>query len=269
MSSRTVIGYPGGKSRAISVLRRYFPEGVREMCSPFFGGGSLEFACAADGVRVHGSDAFAPVVNFWRETLRDPVRLAEQVRQYHPLTRGRFLKLQRNYNELIAPLDQAAAFYALNRASFSNTTFSGGFSPGHKSFSLASIERLRNFTAAGVSVELLDFADAVAKHPGKFLYLDPPYAIQQMSKLYGHGGDMHRGFDHQRLADILKGHDGPWLLSYNDCADVREWYAGREFIRVTWAYSMSKHKRPNEVLILGNYEAPKNLARQLTLMEED
>ena len=69
----------------------------------------------------------------------------------------------------------------------------------------------------------LSFEDSIVKHPDCFLYLDPPYYLEDKSKLYGKNGDMHLGFDHQLLCDLLKNRDN-WLLSYNDCEVIRELY---------------------------------------------
>lgn len=245
--SKSPLRYPGGKTRAVSTIRQHIPADVKEICSPFFGGGSVELSCAVDGVRVHGSDAFEPVVAFWQEALREPELLAKQVRRYYPLSRTKFYALQKSYPNLEASIDKAAVFYVLNRSSFSGTTLSGGMSPGHPRFTESSIQRLHNFGVDGVTMAQLDFSDALEEHKGKFLYLDPPYA--NGGKLYGKRGDMHDGFDHQLLADLLKQRDG-WVLSYNDCKEVREWYDGWKFIRPEWTYGMNGDKISNEVLII-------------------
>ena len=94
-------------------------------------------------MRVYGSDAFAPLVAFWRQALAQPQRLADRVAAYHPLSKPDFYALQVSLAGLADPLEQAAAFFVLNRASFSGTTLSGGMSPGHGRFNPAAIGRLR------------------------------------------------------------------------------------------------------------------------------
>ena len=64
--------HPGGKSRATKLIREYIPAGTDALAVPFLGRGSLELACAAAGMRVYGSDAFAPLVAFWRQALAQP-----------------------------------------------------------------------------------------------------------------------------------------------------------------------------------------------------
>jgi DNA adenine methylase len=79
-----------------------------------------------------------------------------------------------------------------------------------------------------------------------FAYLDPPYLIK--SNLYGKKGDAHKDFDHRALAEILR-HRRSWLLSYNDCDEIRALYRGFRFITPNWKYGMSNEKRSREVLI--------------------
>ena len=62
-------------------------------------------------------------------------------------------------------------------------------------------------------------------------------------------GDTHIGFDHQALAEILQRRDR-WILSYNDCDEIRELYGDYQILSVGWDYGMSKDKRSNEILIL-------------------
>ena len=248
ITARSPLRYPGGKTRALSTIRKFLPSGLDSICSPFFGGGSIELSCAADGMKVYGSDAFQPVVEFWNKALKEPVLLSEQVRRYYPLTKQEFYSLQRNYSKLTNTLSRAAVFYVLNRSSFSGTTLSGGMSLGHPRFTESSIQRLRDFKAGDVQVEYSDYKDALAKHADKFLYLDPPYA--NGGKLYGDRGSMHKGFSHGDLADLLKTRTD-WLLSYNDCNEVRDLYSGYDVIVPEWAYGMNGNKSSNEILILG------------------
>ena len=127
-SPRSVLRYPGGKTRAVQKIRACIPRHIDKICSPFLGGASVALACAADGIRVYGSDAFMPVVNFWKHALREPVLLAERVRVYHLLTRTKFYSLQKGYNNLPNDFEKSAVFFVLNRSSFSGTTLSGGVS---------------------------------------------------------------------------------------------------------------------------------------------
>ena len=246
-SIRSPLRYPGGKSRAVKRILSYFPDDLDILASPFFGGGSVELACVSNGIRVYGYDAFEPLVNFWQATLENADEVARVARRYHPLSRTQFYALQKRFFKRTDRVEQAAAFFALNRSSYSGTTLSGGMSPGHPRFTPSAIERLAEFEANLLEVECADFKDSLARHPNDFLYLDPPYA--NGGRLYGARGDMHEGFDHIGLSDILKSRDG-WVLSYNDCEMVRDLYSGHNFVTPEWTYGMNSSKESNEALIL-------------------
>ena len=246
-ATRSLLRYPGGKTRAVRAIRQYIPDDINRLCAPFLGGASVELSCTTDGIKVYGADAFKPIINFWRQAKAAPVRLAEQVQRYYPLSRSKFYCLQKSYSKIDNSLEQATVFFVLNRSSYSGTTLSGGMSPGHPRFTLSAIERLRNFKVKNLYLSCADYKTTLNKHNDIFLYLDPPYA--NGGKLYGKRGDMHEYFNHEQLADILKQRDG-WILSYNDCQYIRKLYKRYKQIKPQWTYGMSSNKQSNELLIL-------------------
>lgn len=243
---KSPLRYPGGKQRAIKSILSCIPSTETSLCSPFFGGGSIELACTPK-MKVFGSDIFPSLVDFWQVILENPEQLANTVQRYYPLSRTKFYNLQKIYISLESKMERAAAFFVLNRSSFSGVTLSGGMSPGHPRFNEAAIERLRAFKASNLEIECTDFRNMIPKHDNDFLYLDPPYMNGQA--LYGHKGDTHKDFDHQSLAELLLKRDR-WIMSYNDCETIRKTYKDNPILSVEWIYGMSKNKQSNEILIL-------------------
>ncbi len=245
---KSPLRYPGGKTRAVQEIIKYFPPDIDRVCSPFLGGGSIELELVSRGVEVFAHDIFDPVVDFWQTLLKNPKRLAQRVRKYYPLTRSKFYELQDTFANVRSQDERAAIFFVLNRASFSGTTLSGGMSPGHPRFTERAIDALERFEVDNFHVEKLDFHDSLKKHAEDFLYLDPPYLLINPN-LYGTRGDTHKGFDHDGLAKILT-RRGAWILSYNDCPEIRELYEGFEILTPQWKYGMSANKQSKELLIL-------------------
>jgi len=246
-STRPLLRYPGGKTRAVNLITKLIPLGTKELCSPFLGGGSIELACTGRGIFVYGYDIFTPLVEFWECLLDDPQKLAKEVEKYFPLSRERFYELQKIQTEFKKKIERAAVFYVLNRSSFSGSTLSGGMSPNHPRFTISSIQRLRNFYNPNIKVEKKDFRESISLHPEKLLYLDPPYIIK--NSLYGRNGDAHKGFDHLKLYEILSERDN-WILSYNNCTEILKLYKNYKILFPVWKYGMSNDKKSNEVLIL-------------------
>lgn len=256
---KSPLRYPGGKSRAVSIISRYIPKDTTRICSPFFGGGSLELACAQNGIRVHGYDGFGPLVDFWQILLANPKRLADNVEKYRPLKKEKFYELQKIQLESKSKLERATVFFVLNRTSFSGSTLSGGMASGgphnNPRFTKSSIDKLRKFKIKNLIIQQADFKKSIPRHKNTLLYLDPPYLIQ--SKLYGKKGDLHKNFDHNILAKILKKRNN-WILSYNNSKEIHEIYSDYTILYPDWKYGMSHDKSSREVLILSHDIAKKS-----------
>ncbi|MEY4444742.1 MAG: site-specific methyltransferase, partial [Actinomycetota bacterium] len=79
-----------------------------------------------------------------------------------------------------------------------------------------------------------------------FLYLDPPYYLGEDSKMFRGIYPMrnipvhHNGFKHEKLRDLLKQHRGGFILSYNNCETIRDYYADFEQKFPKWQYTMGQ-----------------------------
>jgi len=248
---KSVLQYPGGKTRAAKMIADLIPSSIKTIVSPFLGGGSVEFELASRGCLIKGSDAFPPLIDFYKCLANNPAKLADLVESFYPLSREAFYALQKT-EAGTDPFNSAARFFVLNRSSFSGSTLSGGMSPGHPRFTLSAINRLRTFRfPEGFTADLLDFQEAISRTK-EFIYADPPYLIKP--KIYGIRGDQHKGFDHEGLASLLNARNG-WILSYNDSPEVRNLYKQRRIESVSWSYGMSgkdKRKDRSELLIFSD-----------------
>ena len=91
----------------------------------------------------------------------------------------------------------------------------------------------------------LDFADVIQDTScGSLLYLDPPYYIKG-NDLYQHGFTVE---DHERLAIALKNTTHAWVLSYDDCPEIRRLYqwARVEPLDVNYSITALKDKQTGE-----------------------
>lgn len=123
---------------------------------------------------------------------------------------------------------------------------------------------------ANVVVENQDF-ETLIKHydrPDAFFYLDPPYFSTEDMYEVGFGWD-----DHVRLRDTLKNIKGKFLLSYNDCDEIRELYNGFSMFDFSRTHSMAQRYEAGKEfkeLLIGNYdlyEREKLKPKQLTIFE--
>ncbi|MBL77053.1 MAG: hypothetical protein CL763_09060, partial [Chloroflexi bacterium] len=214
--------YPGGKSRAVELItKQYIIPNLSEgqgICSPFFGGGSIELYLSNNGYKVTGYDDFEPLVDFWKVLKENPKKLFKEVSSHKKLSKKGFKELQIQFREKSKSYTQtkrAALFYVLNRTSFSGTTLSGGMAVDYDKpersldrrlprFGKSSRDRIRDFSVKNFTVSKLDFRKSIEKNKNSLIYADPPYFIQNKGSLYGNQGDkMFTEKDHEDLAHIL------------------------------------------------------------------
>lgn len=164
---------------------------------------------------------------------------------------------------------RAAMFLKLLRFSYSSSGKSYASQPFdiRKLFGL--ISQLQD-RMANVVVENQDF-ETLIKHydrPDAFFYLDPPYFSTEDMYEVGFGWD-----DHVRLRDTLKNIKGKFLLSYNDCDEIRDLYTGFSMFDFSRTHSMAQRYEAGKEfkeLLIGNYdlyEREKLKPKQLTIFE--
>lgn len=164
---------------------------------------------------------------------------------------------------------KAAMFLKLLRFSYSSSGKSYASQPFdiRKLFGL--IAQLQE-RMANVVVENQDF-ETLIKHydrPDAFFYADPPYFSTEDMYEVGFGWD-----DHVRLRDTLKNIKGKFLLSYNDCDEIRELYNGFSMFDFSRTHSMAQRYEAGKEfkeLLIGNYdlyEREKLKPKQLTIFE--
>lgn len=133
------------------------------------------------------------------------------------------------------------------------------------------IKELQN-RLANVVVENQDFEKLIRHYdrPDSFFYLDPPYyATEDMYDV------SFNWSDHVRLCETLKSIQGKFLLSYNDCPEIRSLYKDFSIFDFTRIHTMvQRYEKGREFreLLIGNYdlyERKSAEAIQLSLFEAD
>jgi len=277
---KSPLRFPGGKSRALAQMLPLVPE-FEEYREPMVGGGSLFIALRQKFPyrRYWINDINYELYCFWKIAQECADALADTVHRIrHDATDGRtlFYRLLEQYGQG-SEFDRAVRFFILNRITFSGTVDSGGYSEQafHRRFTHSAIERVRPLgnLLQGVKITCEDY-EPVVRHEGEgvFIYLDPPYYSVADSRLYGRRGELHINFDHERLRQVLNQVRHKWLLTYDECAYIRQQYADYTQLRWTLQYGMNNYKqphaRPGKELFIANYDLENALQQQLTLVLE-
>ena len=271
--SLSPLRYAGGKTNAIGLILEHLPAlRTKKIVSPFFGGGSFEFAMASQlGYEVVGYDIFGMLVNFWQQALAHPAELAAELAKLVPdkdnYTRNRHILL--HYWDTIKPADLAyktrdrieltdsekarligsplmqAAYYYYNMQLSYGPMFMGWPSSVYLKQDKYDtiVERIKTFAPGNVSVKCASFEEVIRNHPNDFLFLDPPYYLGSDSKMFkgiypnSNFAIHHNNFDHTLMCTLLKQHKGGFFITYNDCPTIREMYKDFTQHFPSWQYT--------------------------------
>ena len=248
--------YAGGKSLAVGFITELLPPNIDRVISPFIGGGSVEIAFANElDVQVIAYDVFDVLCTYWQVQLSDSQALADKLREFEP-NGDTFSEVKQRLKQYwveggvegyeMGRLELASHYY-FN----SNTSYGPSFLGWQSDVYLNSvryekmIQKVENFSASNLSVECADFEDSMPDHPDDFFYCDPPYYLEEGKTfvgMYPHKNFPvhHKGFKHENLRDYLLDHRGGFILSYNDCPTIREWYSDCNIKTPEWQYSFGQ-----------------------------
>lgn len=175
-----------------------------------------------------------------------------------------YIKMKQDYD-----LRRAVMFLKLLRYSYSSSGKSFACQP----FSVVSLFQLIEQVGKRLEntvIENQDF-EVLIKHYDRdnaFFYCDPPYYSSEYVYQCGFTWD-----DHLRLKNALAKAKGKWLVSYNDCTEIRELYNGYSFFDFKRIHSMvQKYDAGREFpeLLIANYdlyERERAKPRQLSLLD--
>ncbi len=274
-SLKTPLRYPGGKSRAVTKMGPYFPDlrNYSEFMEPFLGGGSVALYITKKypHLKITVNDLYEPLINFWIQLQQFGDELTDNLRDYkstHPdpvSAKELFLESKKVINNRkLDDVERAAAFYIVNKCSFSGLTESSSFSSqaSVSNFSMRGIEKLSGYSELISHWYINQFSYEYLLenklHDNLFIYLDPPYDIKD--NLYGSKGSMHKGFDHDKFAADCDRYSVPMMISYNSDQLVRDRFKNWNTAEFDLTYTMRsvgeymREQKTRKELLLFNYE---------------
>jgi len=260
--------YPGGKSKLRSVITKQLDIQADQYREPFFGGGSIGLKLLSENPKISNiwiNDKDIGIACLWTSVIRYHEDFKEAVRDFIPSVsafhelRTELVALSSMPQQRDKIVDIGFKKLAIHQLSYSGLgTKSGGPLGGVEQKSIYKIDcrwspeyickKVDKFHNQFQSIEVygncctnLDFADLIEDTScDSLLYLDPPY--------YNKGNDLYQyGFaieDHQRLAVVLRNTRHTWVLSYDDCDEVRSLYkwACVKPLNVNYSITTSKDK---------------------------
>lgn len=233
--------YQGGKRfLAKRLIERIEAIPHKCYCEPFVGAGGVFLRRQTRAKAEVINDLNRDVATFFRVVQRHYTPFMEMIR-YQLASRAEFERLTGTDPDTLTDLERAAAFLYLQRGRFMGKLSTAVMKTDHERnswFDVATVgplieaihERLR-----GTTIERLDFERCLTVYdrPHTLFYLDPPY--HGTEKTYGK--DLFSRADFERLAAVLAGLKGRFLMSINDTPEIRETFAAFEIeeIETTWS----------------------------------
>ena len=248
--------YQGGKRNLAKRLVTLI-ETIPHLCyaEPFVGMGGVFFRRRQAPTVEVINDRSRDVATFFRILQRHYVPFVEMMR-WQLTTRAEFERLSASNPDTLTDLERAVRFYYLQRTCFGGK-ISGrnfGVSPSRAfGFDITKVvPELEELHArlAGVVIECLPYEEFIPRYDRAetLFYIDPPY--------YGCEGDYGKALfardDFTRLAKLLAGIEGRFVLSLNDHPEVREIFSAFQIADVRTSYSIAgggKGKAVGEVII--------------------
>ena len=294
----------GNKTSILHILYALFPLNYERYIEPFGGSGAVLLGKKKpDKFEVY-NDFNHNLVNLF-QCMRDrPVALIEEIGFLNLNSRDdfnrnkeffkdekfkdRFIeeeieKIQLLFDkptadELIELMTRRKLDYNLRRAAMFLKLLRYSYSSGGKSFacqpmnirSLFGLIQDVSIRLNNAVIENQDF-EVLIKHYDRenaFFYCDPPYYSSEYVYQCGFTWD-----DHQRLKNTLANSKGKWLVSYNDCEEIRNLYDGYSFFDFTRLHNMKQRINAGEQfpeLLISNYdmyERQRNKPLQLSLLD--
>ncbi|MCA2002185.1 MAG: DNA adenine methylase [Chloroflexi bacterium] len=267
---KSPLRYPGGKSRAIPKMKFLLPEAFEEYREPFVGGGSffIYLKQRFPNLKIWINDLNPELYYFWKYAQMDSERLGQETRKIKKTkTDGQalFAELLNVNPDSLTGLERAVRFFVLNRITFSGIVESGGYSQRafEARFTESSIERVSRLgeVLKDVKITNLDYRQVLTGgSKATFTFLDPPYYKAVKSKLYGKNGVLHTTFNHEEFAREMKKCAHSWLITYDDCPEVREGFRFANIYEWELQYGMNNYKQgkaeKGSELFISNYKLP-------------
>ena len=273
-SLKTPLRYPGGKSRAVKKINPYIGDlsSCQQYREPFLGGGSvaLHVSKMYPKLDIWVSDLYEPLINFWTQLQESGQELQDIIMDYksshlgnNPNAARQLFNIAKGWinDNTKNNIDRAAAFYIVNKCSFSGLTESSSFSPraSVSNFSVRGISKLNEYSKLIQHWKITNesYEKLLTDDDNVFVYLDPPYDIKD--NLYGKKGDMHKRFDHDKFAEDCSNHKSKMLVSYNSDQLVKDRFKDWNAAEFDLTYTMRsvgeymREQQQRKELLLFNY----------------
>lgn len=281
---KTPLRYPGGKGRFAPFVKDLMVQNNLngDYLEPYAGGAGVALDLLFNGYckNIHINDYDIAVFNFWKS-------ITEETESFLKLLHDTTVTIEEWHKqkailekpENCSVLEHGFATFFLNRTNRSGI-LKGGVIGGkgqdgnykldaryHKDNLSKRIEKIGQFKKRIKvynfdALELLDQVDSLLPD-NSLIYLDPPYYVK--------GQGLYRNFyvhnDHVQIRDALDKVETKWIVSYDNCPEIKDIYSGYHQEDYELNYSAYYKMKGSEVMIYCDELQPVKVpSKQLNLI---
>lgn len=245
------ISWIGGKRLLRKKITEQFPERFDRYIEVFGGAGWVLFGKDKHADMEVYNDVNGNLVNLFRCVKYHPEALQKEL-DWILVSREQFFDcVAQNDVQGMTDIQRAVRFYCRIKLSYGADLWTFGVRPRDMQKTITYLQEVSK-RLNKVVIENADFGRLIKTYDREsaLFYCDPPY--YKAEKYYT---DRFCLEDHIRLRDALSRIKGKFLLSYNDCPEIRELYAGYHLLEVERQDNLAAKTDPRRYreLIIKNY----------------
>ena len=273
MRFSTPLRYPGGKAKFAPFVKDLMKANnlTGDYLEPYAGGAGVALDLLFNGYcqNIHINDFDIAVFNFWKSITENTDSFLKMIKDTDvTIDKWHEQKLILNNPDKYSQLEHGFATFFLNRTNRSGI-LKGGVIGGknqdgnykldaryHKENLSKRIEKIGEYKDRIKvynldALELLNQVDSLLP-PDSLIYLDPPYYVK--------GQGLYRNFymhdDHVQIRKTLDKVQSKWIVSYDNCPEIKNIYDGYNQVDYALNYSAYYKTKGSEVMIYCNDITP-------------
>lgn len=266
MRFSTPLRYPGGKAKFAPFVKDLMKANnlTGDYLEPYAGGAGVALDLLFNGYcqNIHINDFDIAVFNFWKSITENTDNFLKMIKDTDvTIDKWHEQKIILNNPDKYSQLEHGFATFFLNRTNRSGI-LKGGVIGGknqdgnykldaryHKENLSKRIEKIGEYKDRIKvynldALELLNQVDSLLP-PDSLIYLDPPYYVK--------GQGLYRNFymhdDHVQIRKTLDKVQSKWIVSYDNCTEIKEIYSGYLQEDYELNYSAYYKTKGSEVMI--------------------
>lgn len=267
------LSYIGSKQQLLKHLEEYFPDSseIKRYIEPFLGGGSVLLYMLENNVDVaHVNDLDKNLVSTWQVVKKHSTKLLTELKALNKRrSKASFYNLVDEYNsKKMGAIYRAALYIYFTKMSFNasmhwnNNKINPAWSQHHSHVNIYNhdliedISYLLQDTTTFHNNDYKVFLREMRIRKGDFIFLDPPYFVQDVQQYYKYCFDWKAFEELKDIADAIDKKGALFMITLNYHPELVKLFKGYTQKTIMKPSSLRLHyekKRKDKELVIFNY----------------